>query len=53
MTIIKSDDGGEKVTIQIFFEDLNEKAQEEIRPFAESSINTNSPIATIEIEDED
>lgn len=39
------------MTIEIYFHDLKEERQKELKPFLEANINTNSPIAIIEIEE--
>lgn len=40
-------------TINIYFEDLNEEKQNEHRKDFEGCINVNSPIAIIDLEDEE
>lgn len=36
--------------IEIYFEDLKEEAQQRLKPYLESNINVNSPIAIVDIE---
>jgi len=41
------------MTIEIYFEDLTPEKQKELKPYLEANINTDSPIAIFEIEEDE